>query len=461
MEKQALQEHLCGALRRAGVDGDTPLLAAVSGGVDSVALLHLLCALRREGEIGPLSAAHFHHGIRGADADADAALVKELCAAWGVPFSLGRGDVPALRRASGASLEEAARVARYAFLREQAARGGARYIVTAHHMEDQAETVLLHLLRGSGRNGLCGMRPAAGDLLRPLLGAHKAQLLAYAAQHGLPSREDATNRDTAYTRNSVRLRLLPLLQREYNPNIIDRLCGMAELLREDEDYLERLAAEAMGRAMPDEKPPRGCRMYDRAALAALPGPVQSRALRLMLREAGALQGAQRSDVQRLRQLLGGRTGAWIALPGGQCAWVSYEMVVIGPQQTERDAIYAARFCWPGITKTPGGAFRAEFTGELRRDGGAFTAYFDADKLPAEAEARPRRPGDRFHPLGAPGKKKLKDYLIDKKIPRGRRELPLLAAGSTVLFFPGGGSCHFARVTKETRRILRVVFEEDK
>lgn len=439
-----------------GITEKSVLLVAVSGGPDSVALLHILQALLAEARIGALYAAHLHHGIRGEHADEDAAFISSLCQEWSVPLKVSYADVPLLAREQKHTIEEAARNARYAFLRQARVDCGASHILTAHHMDDQAETVLLHLLRGSGLGGLCGMQEAAGELLRPLLYIEHSELMRYLEEYKLPYRIDETNADTSYLRNKIRLELIPVLRDTYNPNIIQGLSNMAALLSEDEAYLTSLAQEALDAAALLETG-----AYSRAQLIDFPPPVRSRALRLALAREGALYDMQRSGINRLEALLSARTGAAMPLPRGLCAWVSYDTLHIGKMPEETPAAFEQPFLWPGETQTIAGRFVASYAGALRKDEGPDVAYMDADKLPTGILIRPRRPGDMIYPLNAPGRCKLKRYLIDKKLPRAQRMRPLLASGNEVLFFPGGTVSHTLRVTEETKRIVRIVFEENK
>jgi len=451
MEQFPCVQRVEAALLSCGVGGDTGLLAAVSGGPDSVALLHMLKSLSRRGKIGALYAAHMNHGLRGARAEADAAFVRALCAGWGVPLYEECADAAALRAAEDMTLEEAARSARYAFLRRSREACGARYIVTAHQMDDQAETVLLHLMRGAGLAGLCGMRVCAGDLLRPLLTTPRDELAAYLREEGLSYCMDETNLVPGCLRNRIRLELVPLLKREYNPSLAEGLSRTASLLGEDEAYLLGQAGAALEKAA---LPSGG---YSCAALLALPGPLQSRAVRIALERAGALYDLQQGGIESVCALLGARTGAHRALPRGLEARVSYGALLIGRPKPPLPADFETPLLVPGETGTPAGRYVTRFAPALRKDEGGRVAYVDADKLPSGTVVRRRRPGDRFFPLGAAGGRKLREYLIDKKFDRAARELPLVAAGTEVLFFPGGAVSERVRVGGGASRILRVEF----
>ena len=214
------------------------VLVACSGGPDSLALLDILLRLRGRLRLA-LTVAHFEHGIRGASSEGDASFVAAFCKERGVPCFIGHGDVPSAARAQGKSLELAARELRYAFFWQTMARVGADVLATAHHADDQAETVLMRILRGTGLDGLSAMKPREGKKIRPLLFARRAEILAYCGARGLEPRHDATNDLPDCTRNVLRLKVLPYLQQSCNPEVARALCQLAELARADCDYLEQ------------------------------------------------------------------------------------------------------------------------------------------------------------------------------------------------------------------------------
>ncbi len=253
-------------LNRDGIRPGDRLCAAVSGGADSVALLlslHAANSLPREPLGVGLSVAHVHHGLRGADADADLAFVEALCARLDLPLHLHRVSVPDRVEATGESVEEAARNLRYAFFDSLIASGQADSVLTAHTLDDQAETVLLKLLRGAWTEGLGAIHPVVevkgprpGKILRPLLGVRRSQIEGFLRDAGQPWREDASNAETIYTRNRVRHQLMPLL-REFNPAIDQALANVSELARADEAHWERTLAQIVPQLLLPGKPVRG------------------------------------------------------------------------------------------------------------------------------------------------------------------------------------------------------------
>ena len=219
------------------------VLIAVSGGPDSIALLHVLWSLKREYNL-ELHAAHLNHMFRGDEARADADFVRAFCQELKIPCTIAEEDVPAFIAKTSMSAEEAARHIRYRFFAKISSEIRATKIALGHHADDQAETILLNLLRGSGMKGLAGMKAKRGPYIRPLLGVTRAQIEQYLKKHELPSRVDSTNLEPIYTRNQIRLELIPLLKEKYNPNLANNLNQMAEILRVEDDFIEKITKEA-------------------------------------------------------------------------------------------------------------------------------------------------------------------------------------------------------------------------
>lgn len=427
------------------------VLVGLSGGIDSVVLLHALRAAARQGRIGALTAAHLHHGLRGAAADADEEFCRRLCGEWEIPFCSERADVRAEADSRRLSMETAARELRYDFLRRAARRFGADCIAVAHHMDDQAETVLLHLIRGSGLAGLAGMRPRNGDIVRPLLRTQRREIEAYAAENKLAYCTDETNASDVMLRNRVRHTLLPALK-TLNPRVVERLSSTADLLAADEDCLQALASAAAKAAMRE-----GEDGMDRAALRSLEPSVRTRVLRqqLLLAQQGDVE---RRDIDRVDALLFQQAGTQIELRGGKAAWVDSRLLHVGVPPKIRT--FSIPFAAPGTVHTPAGVIRSEWA-DFRRAAHACEAYVDFDALPPDTAVRTRRPGDRFHPLGAPGTRKLSDVMTDRKLPGTQRDLPLLCGGAEVLWMPGYTISERLKVTPQTKRVLHIIFEEEK
>jgi len=282
------------------------VVAGVSGGPDSVALLDLLFRLREEFNLR-LTVAHLNHMLRGREAEEDAAFVAGLAARYGLPFTGERVDVRAYRAVHGGSLEEAAREVRYAFFARVAGETGAARVALGHNADDQAGTVLFHFLRGTGPAGLKGIPPVRGLFIRPLLTVRRAAIEAYLAERGLTARLDRSNVRPVYTRNKIRLLLLPLLEKEYNPRIVDALGRLAEVCREEDAYLEALAERALRDALLAHE--EGLLRLKAAQVTALPLALRRRVIRLAWqRVTGSEYPLDFGDVERVDRLLADPAG---------------------------------------------------------------------------------------------------------------------------------------------------------
>lgn len=438
------------------------VLVGVSGGPDSMALLAALCALRAE--LGcTVLAAHLQHGLR-PEAEAEQELVRRRCAEYGVPLYCRSQDVRALAADNGWSLEEAGRNARYAFFRELKAETGAAVIATAHHRDDRAESVLLHLLRGSGIRGLRGILPVNGDLIRPLLCVSRADIMAYAAQEHLTYCTDESNYDVEYTRNRIRHQLLPLLREDYNPAIDDALNRLAEVAAEDEALLEELSRAALAAVASARE---GQTVVDRTALLALAPALQRRVWQALLHQL-AVNDRGLEAVERLRALSQKEgSSRRLILNDEVTARLEYDEIILerGAAAAPAPAPFYIELTAPGRAALPDGRcwelYHVDKADWQRRAG---ELALDAERLEWPLCLRSRRAGDRFEPLGMTGSKKLKDVLMEQKVPQSRRdEVPLLAAASGAVYaLPGRGVSRAAAVTAATARLLviRTVKGED-
>lgn len=438
------------------------VLVAVSGGPDSVALLHLLWRLRAELGIS-LAVAHLNHMIRGEEARADALFVQDLARSLGLHAFIEEFNVPAFREKTRLSLQEAAREVRYRFLGALAEREGASRVALGHHADDQAETVLFNFLRGSGPAGLKGILPVRGVYIRPLLCVRRKEIEAYLRHFSLPAREDPSNKKPVYTRNRLRLELIPYLEKEYNPRLVRALCNLAELCRGEDAYLEEQAARLLQEALEDASG--GVLAIDARVLRGAPRALARRAVRQAWRRLTGAPGEL--SFERVEAVMGlleeGGEGKVVELPrrvgvrrlGGELrftAWgeeergvpfYCYPLAVPGATYIpEIDRTVVARLVPAGEAPPPKGLSPQE-------------ALLDYDLLPpGTLEVRRRREGDRFHPLGLPGATKLKKFLINQGVPREQRDrLPLVVCGGQILWVGGLRIAEPWKVTSRTRRCL--------
>ena len=440
-------------------------MVALSGGPDSVALVHLLRELERAGELALAGLAHFNHQLRAADADQDEAFCRAMAGRLRLPIEVGRGDVRALALDEGRSVEDAARVARYAFLEEAADRLRADAIAVGHSRDDQAETFLLRLVRGSGSRGLASILPRNGRVIRPMLDISRDELRDYAGERNLPFRTDATNDDQAIPRNRVRHELLPYLEREFSPGIAGLLARAAAVAREDDDCLQAQAIElARSIVLVTED---GIEV-DCARLMALHPALAARVAQQALRASSDAGFIGFDHVERFLEFAGqGRPGTMMSLPGQQATHRGAR-VALGPEPPRGGGAPAAnsfdfslsipgevtlsRQGWAiGVEPLPAGEPGLEFrTGR----GGAVVVALAPLALPLRV--RGRKPGDRFAPLGLGGqRKKLQDFFVDRKIPREKRDsLPIVVdADDRVVWVVGESIAEDFRVTEPSQGVL--------
>ncbi|MBN1135131.1 MAG: tRNA lysidine(34) synthetase TilS [Anaerolineae bacterium] len=477
------------------------VVVGVSGGPDSLCLLHLLCRLC--GEYGlKLHVAHLHHGLRGDEASADAEFVRGLAADWRLPCTVEQADVPALAREHRLAVEEAARRARYTFLARVAAEVGAQTIAVGHNADDQAETVLMHWLRGSGLAGLRGMLPVTSlddyrlladgggrgktdpkskiqnpRLIRPLLDVTRADIEVYCGFHGLQPRFDRSNLDTTYFRNWLRHEVLPLLCR-HNPNVREVLRRSAWVIADDHALLRSLLEEAWPRVVIEE--PDRAIVFDLAAWRGLATSLQRSVLREAIhRLRRSLRNINFVHVENALEVArDGTTGDRTTLPQGLMLTLGYDRftVAAGPGEVREwppdwpllpPSAEELPLAVPGTTLLPGSewAIEAEImdVGELpsgwEANADPWRAFLDAQVIGDRPVLRARRAGDRFQPLGMNGHEvKLADFLTNRKVPRViRDQLPLLACVWGIVWVCGQRVDERASVRETTEQALALRF----
>ena len=446
----------------------THVIAAVSGGSDSVALAHILRELERAGDLQLDGLVHFNHQLRAA-ADDDERFVAQLAESLCVPLFANRGDVAALAQRERRSLEDAARTARYAWFDQARAKSGAAVIALGHTRDDQAETFLLRLLRGAGPRGLGGMHPKNGAVVRPLLECRREELREWLRARELPFVEDESNADVSIPRNRVRAELLPLLEARFNPAIVDALADQAEIARETWGWLDALTADldahVVRRSMTADNIP--VREIDVGALHAAPLALR-RALvwRLMSEVAGGRPIAF-GHVDAAIRLMdeGGETR--LDFPGQRLERIGASVVLTGRVDgaqgrrlpDEASNLFRFPLSIPGEVALPGAGWSlsAETTTNaiVGNGGGKDVAIVQRDLCRGSLAVRNRRPGDWFRPVGLNGRKKLQDYFVDRKVARKLRDAVPLVVDETdrIVWVAGFGIDEAFRVTDPAQPVI--------
>lgn len=434
------------------------VLVAVSGGPDSVCLLSVLHALAKKFNLS-LHVAHLDHMFRGAESAEEASFVADLARDLGIPATIEKFDVPAFCRERGLSPQEGARTVRYGFLQQTARGANAARIATGHIADDQAETFLMRLMRGAGVSGLSAIPPVRDNIIRPLIDATRKEVLEHLRSLRREFKTDPSNAKPLYTRNRIRLEVLPVLKR-FNPRIVETLAQEASLLRDEneavEDYLASIAENASLRQ--DET-----LSVKRNAFDTLPPAFRRRLLLRIVDMAGADPTVlSRGQIEEaLAFMLTAQTGRTMDLPHGTTITREYDRFVFsaGPAQAE----FSHPLAVPGATPVPelGLEIEASVTDGLvegPEDGiYLWQAVFDYDKMGPHLVLRNRRTGDWFCPAGMGGRhKKIQDYFVDEKVPRRKRNtVPLLCSGVDILWVVGQRTDNRFLPGPDTKKMLVV------
>ena len=433
------------------------VVVAVSGGVDSTALLNLLYARREELKL-TLHIAHLNHLLRKGDAELDVRFVEGLAQRLNLPITVEAVDVAALAKQEKLGIEEAARSARYDFFERTAVRLGANRIAVAHTADDNVETFLMRLLRGAGLKGLCGIPPKRGKIVRPLIKVWRREIEDYVGALKLVPRRDHTNYESKYMRNSVRLKLIPQLK-IYNLNIKEIILQTILLLTEDSLYLENKAAEVLAEIQ--QAAPAGEIRLDLARLKNIDPALHGRLLRLAVAEVkGDLNQLAFTHIRAIMEKLDATEKWELHLPGGFFARGGKEELAIGRERGLKKEAREFKYTLsvPGQVELAeiGRTFNCGFADQLDKAAGPRIAYVDYAALGKDLIVRSKLPGDRFVPLGITGTKKLQDFFVDEKVrAEARDDVPVVESGGRIIWVGGLRLDERAKVTEKTRKIVRL------
>ncbi len=441
------------------------VLVGVSAGPDSVCLLYVLKELREEYNLS-LHIAHLHHGFRGSEADEDVRFVKAIGDSLGIPLHIEYVDIPSYIKRARLSKQAGAREVRYKFFYRVAEEIGADKIALGHTADDQIETFLMRVIKGSGPHGLAGIPPVRDKVIRPVIEIYREEIKEYLSERDIRYRIDSSNLSPVYLRNKIRLELIPYLSKEYNPNIIDTLMRNLKILRDEDIFLDEYVEKKYPDLLISES--KGHVRFDMEKLASIARPIRRRVLRRAV-ESIIGEGVvvlSFKHVEDSLSLLDNERGGEIHLPCGIIVRKDRKTfgVYLKSEVTPIPS-YAYNIAVPGDTLIPeaGVTIRTAILtspdkgvkGE--KDGNKYKTCFDMGKFSLPLIVRNRRSGDLFCPQGMGGKKKkIKEYFIDQKIPREERErIPILTSPEGILWIIGYRADERFMVTAATEKILEV------
>ncbi len=448
------------------LDRGDRVVAAVSGGPDSVALLAVLKDLFIPyGLI--LKVAHLNHGLRGRESDREEIFVRDLCKSMDIPFFSRKADIPAARRASRGTLEEICRQERYRFFEEVRARVGFNKIALGHHLDDQAETVMMRILRGSGPEGLKGMVPFRDRVfIRPLIEVTRKEITGFLEKRGMTAMTDSSNASDFCLRNRIRRGLMPELKERYNPRLAENLGRMADILRMEDDWMQKTVEGVLKEWGLDEE--KEVTTLPVPGLRHLHEALRHRIVKTVLSDLSpAPNRVGYRHVEAVMKLLAGDApGATLDMPFRIRVRREYDRLYFErkgdlPAAPSGKAARAFRF----DVSVPGEVVIAEIGTRLSfqlvdtsqvAPNSDQTVFMDADAIAFPLTLRSWNPGDRIQPLGMAGTQKVQDLFINEKVPRAKREdILLLADRESVLWIPGIRLSERVRVKKDTKKVLKI------
>ncbi|MCX7747857.1 MAG: tRNA lysidine(34) synthetase TilS [Clostridia bacterium] len=448
-------------------EGDR-VLVGISGGPDSVCLLHVLNMLKNDFGL-TVYAVHINHLLRGKESDLDEVYVTGLCERLGTVLFKKSVDVNKVSRENKVSLEEAGRMVRYEEFERIASEIEAQKIAVAHNKNDLAETVLMRMIRGTGLEGLKGIDFKRGKIIRPLLEVERSEIEGYCKENLLEPRTDSSNLTNIYTRNKIRLDVIPYLNREFGVNMVENLWRMAGLLREDNYFIEENANVFYNRCLLKREKKEV--VLKASELGTFHEAIKKRIIRYAIKHVkGDLNGIENHHIESAVQLASyGKTGSLIHLPNQIRVSKSYDQLKVYRENVNKNSIhFNIKVNIPGITylecldasieaEVEDAAYRSS---ENKAADCALLQFFDYEKLKSGINIRNRATGDIFKPIKSNGTKKLKEYFIDCKIPREKRDtIPLVAYGNEILWIIGYKTSDKFKVSENTKRVLKLKYKD--
>jgi tRNA(Ile)-lysidine synthase len=436
------------------------VLVALSGGPDSVALLHIMASLAKGLRL-QLNAVHINHGIRVEAGEREERFCQELCGKLGVTLHIERTDIPDLSRSGGKGIEETARDFRYEVFERLADQLGCNRIGLGHHADDQTETILFRILRGTGRTGLKGIPIKRGRYIRPLLEVNRTMILKYLDRHDVSYCVDESNTDLAYARNYLRHHLLAEIRENVNPAVDQALRNLVDSLDEEEAYLDQIVDKAIKRCV--SLTIGGKLALDLNRLRTYAVWIIRRTLRRCLMAAsGTTLAPDRAVVDRLERLIETGRGS-LSVPGGLHAVLGDDRLFLYDHKVSRFAVdldCGAKVTLPGLFAELRCAVAGYKDKQADRTPRAKRVMIDADKVKGPLLVRSIHPGDRIRPLGMRGTKKVGDYLTDRKVPAVLRdEIPVVCDSQSILWLVGFEISETVKIDRRTRKVIRLAYRE--
>lgn len=440
------------------ISNNDKVIVGVSGGPDSLALLHILKSIQNKYNFR-LYAAHVNHNLREEESKKDELFVKKTCNEWGIPLYIENANIYKISKERKLTLEETGREVRYNYFNEIMKKIDAQRIAVAHNANDNAETILMNMIRGSGLDGLSGINPVRDYIIRPLIKIERCEIEEYCKVNELNPRIDSSNLDKVYIRNKVRLELIPYIKKEFNQSIIGTINRMGQLISNDSAYIQEHVSKILDEVIikqAEEYISINLDKISRQSSLIIPRVIRGAIKRLL----GHLTEFEHINIEQVINLINfGRVGSTICLPKGLKVVKSYKEIII---TTSSDIYKEKRYNY--FVNIPDSVFINETNGtlisevvkveDIETELDNYTQLFDYDKINGDLYIRNRNTGDIFSPKGMKGTKKLKEYFIDEKIPRHKRcQIPVVAIGNEIVWIIGYRPSQKYLIDNNTTKVL--------